>query len=435
MRRNQPYTSSSPFHSSAEDSAGTAAKISFLSGIVACVCIVVYLGSMLLAGIRIYTGITERRALAAKEFSGLLNLSPAEELPKDPELFSQTITNALTGSTTLQGVIITGLNQTYAFERNQGSIVAWNGPVPRFKPLFGVSKKPLVKQVEIRDDSQQLQRLTVSAVYNYIADDLLIAILKRTLLIVLITLCLALFTLLFQFLLANPLLFGAEKEKSDSSNFSAEKQKAEKEEEIYTEISKRAVREAEEMPPITPPPSFQPEPPAPEEAAQAMVRTHISQELQTAERLASELRRCSAFSQDLVFMLIELQEPEPSGEKGGRLLEEEAVKFFLRRDLIFEQGQKGIAVILPSTDLDQGFAKSEQFYNRMLSKYAETLDAKAEVYMGLSSRADRTIDADRLIFEAAGALQKAWEDPASPIVAFRSDPEKYKAFIDAQNKT
>jgi hypothetical protein len=36
--------------------------------------------------------------------------------------------------------------------------------------------------------------------------------------------------------------------------------------------------------------------------------------------------------------------------------------------------------------------------------------------------------------EASEALERALADPVSHIVAFKSDPEKYRAFIAAQNK-
>jgi hypothetical protein len=406
MRRNQSYNASL-----SEDiaSAPKSATISFISGIVAGVCIVVYLGSMVLAGIQIYTGIIERRALAAKEFSALVDLPSAIWLT-DPESF---ITNVIVKSAALQGVIISGANRNYGFERNQGTAIVWNGDTPRFKPRFGLSKKPLIKQVEMHDENQRVHWLTFSAVYNYISDDLLITILKRTLLVVLVTLCLALFALIFQFILANPSALGGAV-KADYSSDNGE--------------------EDDSVTRITPPPPA-PEPPPPPERAKDIVRNYIGQEPQTSERLASELKRCTSFGQDLVFMIIEMQESEQTEGKGYRLLEEEAIKFFLRRDLIFEQGGQKIAVILPSIDLDQGFAKSEKFQNRLQSKYAEAFEQTAEMYIGLSSRADRAIDAERLIFEASGALKKAWEDPSSPIVAFRSDPEKYKAFIDAQNKS
>ncbi|MDR2536049.1 MAG: hypothetical protein LBD29_08475 [Treponema sp.] len=427
MRRNQSYTASSEELSSTTKSN----KISFISGIVACLCIVVYLGSMIVAGIRVYAGIKERRNLAAKEFKEFSDLASSigDIFFTDQALFNQTLTEAIMGSKTLQGVIVSSPRGDYAFERSQGTSIVWNQDTPpRFKARFGLSKELLVKQIELKNgDLQQAYRVSLSAVYNYVSDDLLITILKRTLMVVLVALCLALFTLIFQFILSNPMA-NAKEEVSVYTHKS----------EIHQEIFKDTFETAAESPLS---PEIHPEPPASavltEEPREFYTsRNAIGEESRTQDRLASELKRCTSFGQDLVFMVIEIQEPEREDpeDKALQMLADEGVKFFLRRDLIFEKGARGIAVILPSIDLDQGFTKSEKFHNRVVTKYVEAFEGKVSLYMGLSSRADRTIDAERLIFEASGALKKAWEDPSSPIVAFRSDPEKYKAFIAAQNK-
>jgi hypothetical protein len=107
----------------------------------------------------------------------------------------------------------------------------------------------------------------------------------------------------------------------------------------------------------------------------------------------------------------------------------DAVNFFTLRDLIFEKGERGISIIFPNIDLDMGFTKSEEFHNRILSKYSGAFKSKTDLCIGLSSRSGRLIDAERLMFEAAEALERALADPVSHIVAFKSDPEKYRAFI------
>jgi hypothetical protein len=53
--------------------------------------------------------------------------------------------------------------------------------------------------------------------------------------------------------------------------------------------------------------------------------------------------------------------------------------------------------------------------------------SKTDLRAGLSSRSGRLIDADRLFFEAASALEKAKD--GQPIVAFKSNPEKYRDFV------
>jgi hypothetical protein len=54
--------------------------------------------------------------------------------------------------------------------------------------------------------------------------------------------------------------------------------------------------------------------------------------------------------------------------------------------------------------------------------------------IGISSRNKRLVRAARLLLEASRALDKAGQEPDSPIVAFKSDPEKYKAFMRSMKK-
>ncbi|MDR2519152.1 MAG: hypothetical protein LBD13_07065 [Spirochaetaceae bacterium] len=426
-----PMPQNHSYNKVVEGSAAQSSKVSLLSGAVACVCIVVYLGAIVFAGVRVYTGVIERRALASREFARLADFSASlgSGGMYDP-LFEQSVEEEFSRLKTLQGVIFSSALGNYtALERNKGKVIIWNElkETPDFKPQFGLSKEPFSKPIQIGN-----QMITFRAVYTYIDYERLIAILKRTLLVVLATLCLALFTLIFQFLMANPPAPAHSKEGDLMSRDTAEFFHTKEAEEEEQERAPRARAPAEEEPPQEMPHA----PPAQEETGGLYAaRSYIGQEGHGKDRLAAELKRCAAFEQDLVFMAVELHTSLPPDDKEFRLLADEAVKFFLRRDLIFEKGGQGIAVIIPGIDLDQGFTKSEKLLVRVESKYAEAFGREAKLYIGLSSRAERDIEADRIIFEASGALKKAWEDPSSPIVAFRSDPEKYRDFMAAQNKS
>jgi hypothetical protein len=161
---------------------------------------------------------------------------------------------------------------------------------------------------------------------------------------------------------------------------------------------------------------------------------NIGWEAYTTDRLESELHRCASNEQDLVFIAMEFKNSRNLGVNFYNQLAEDAVNFFTLRDLIFERGERGIAVIFPNIDLDTGFAKSEEFHNRILNKYSGLFRSKTDLSIGLSSRSGRRIDAERLIFEASEALERALSDPVSHIVAFKSDPEKYRAFIASHKK-
>jgi hypothetical protein len=72
---------------------------------------------------------------------------------------------------------------------------------------------------------------------------------------------------------------------------------------------------------------------------------------------------------------------------------------------------------------------AEEFRNKLFTKINSDILKKSSWGIGLSSRSGRLLEANRLLLEASRALEKALEDPASPIVAFKSDPERYRAFI------
>jgi len=442
-------------------------RFSLFSNIIASVCILIYIGAIVFAGIWVYNSIRDRRTLAGREFSDLARRSSdLWTLEGVNDVFKAEITNEILKSKCLQGIIISGPWGDYTMERNLGEIIAWNESTPVFKFPFGVSKEPLSTPIVLGE-----YRSTIKAVYNYIDYEILIAIFKRTLFVVLATLALALFTLIFQrfaFTIPRPKRESSileedipleRSERNEDSKkpamidmetlskiyksrprgggegkvkrdlpfvqkevFSTEKKDKDKDKEKEENIVEK--KEIDILTPAIKNPS-KPLPSSEE--------NKIGKESNMQDKLEAELKRSSSLDQDLVFMIVEIQEGK-TFTKGLRLLEDESVKLFLRRDLVFEKGPKGVSIIIPNIDLDQGFTKSEKLYNRVIDKYKETFASEAKIYMGLSSRALRKIDAQSIIFEANGALKKAYEYPDSPIVAFKSDPEKYKAFIDAQKK-
>jgi hypothetical protein len=154
-------------------------------------------------------------------------------------------------------------------------------------------------------------------------------------------------------------------------------------------------------------------------------KSGIGWESYTMDRLASEIHRCATSEQDLVVLLFECGKDLAWDEELYKKLADEAVHFFNLRDLTFEKGNRGISVIIPNTDLDHGIVKAEEFHARALKNLSGS--SKTDLRAGLSSRSGRLIDADRLFFEAASALEKAKD--GQPIVAFKSNPEKYRDFI------
>jgi GGDEF domain-containing protein len=148
------------------------------------------------------------------------------------------------------------------------------------------------------------------------------------------------------------------------------------------------------------------------------------------ERLDAEIARSASFEQDLSLLAFSydgLSSHDQAYSTIGKLIKE----FFSFRDMAFERGDDGFSIILPNIDSAHALRMAEEF-NRKLVFLAEGDYAELEllpIYMGISSRAGRLVDAGRLIEEAATALEKARYEKDSHIVAFRPDPDKYRIFL------
>ncbi|MDR1470455.1 MAG: hypothetical protein LBT00_14325 [Spirochaetaceae bacterium] len=113
----------------------------------------------------------------------------------------------------------------------------------------------------------------------------------------------------------------------------------------------------------------------------------------------------------------------------AKQIAEEAAAFF-RSDRIsaFKRGETGIFIVLPDVAFKRGLKAAREFHGRILDNTAFKTTITS-VYVGLTSRAGREIDPKRLILEAEKAVEKAKEDAAQPIVAFKADPSKYKNYL------
>jgi GGDEF domain-containing protein len=143
------------------------------------------------------------------------------------------------------------------------------------------------------------------------------------------------------------------------------------------------------------------------------------------KRLSFELRRAASFDQDLSLLLIKSRDFDRSSA-GYAALAKALLKKFSFQDLIFEYGERGFAVILPNADLDLSMREAEDFISKNCSKLSME---SCSFTVGLSSRNGRLVNGSRIITEAAQALRKAESDKDHHIIAFRSDPEKYRQYI------
>ncbi|HUW69855.1 MAG TPA: GGDEF domain-containing protein [bacterium] len=158
--------------------------------------------------------------------------------------------------------------------------------------------------------------------------------------------------------------------------------------------------------------------------------TGLGWEAYLRERLGAELRRSASFEQDLSLMITVL-EGVHRGDEAFNLYAQTVRDFFSFKDMAFMFGDNGVALILPNMDVDHALRMSEE----LLKKLSMLLHGKTKwtldqgVFMGLTSRAGRLVDGDRLVGEAMAALSKAREDSGSRIMAFRPDPEKFRAYL------
>ncbi|MDR0602573.1 MAG: hypothetical protein LBG42_09365 [Treponema sp.] len=421
----------------------------FITSIIASICIFVYLAALVYAGLKLYISIDERRIIAEREFFDLADrASSAGVLGFMDQPFINAIEDAIAESRTIEGVIISGPDGEYAFEREGSGVVAWVNDSPRFK-----SRPDLIRNPSLPLRIEGRRNVNIQAAVLVVDYSLVTGILKQTLIMVLASLALAFFTLLLESLLGKNRLQGISPAPGESSDpFAARRPRQEAVTPRFRPprpVREPDVPEAEGPDPGTarktaheaereealpnrdiPPPRDNA---ADEAGPRGLFSPHgnIGWEDYTLERLSAELHRCASFEQDLVFIVMEFRNQKRPDDGFYNEFADDAVNFFTLRDLIFEKGKRGISIIYPNIDLDMGFAKAEEFHSRLMSKYSFT--SKTDLCIGLSSRSGRLVDAERIVFEASEALARALEDPVSHIVAFKSDPEKYREFIRAKD--
>jgi hypothetical protein len=293
-------------------------------------------------------------------------------------------------------VIFTGpFGAEFTYEREDRGIIAWEGDTPRFQRRFGSSRNPHFSPLRVNG----LRNATIQAMSSLIDYSAFSRILLQSLFLVLGAALLSAATLL-----------------------------------IYHIRSKNAALVSERMQDIYPPkPERVPAGPGLEKPAQEESETWLK------EKLDAELGICSITDKDLALVLMELSLTAGfgAGDDAGikRKVSGRAGQFFDSQDSVYERGGRSFAIILSGMGLEEAFSKARQFHNLIVMELPELFPHKNDLRIGISSRNRRLIRANRLLLEASRALDKANLEPQSPIVAFKSDPEKYKAFVQGRKKT
>ena len=400
---------------------GVSGKSSRVSSVIAALCIAVYICAIAFGAVQVIISMGERQNLAEREFYDLADRATSSSvfLGFMSEAYQATIRDFLGASDTLLGVIITGSGGEYAFEKYNGSGIVWTTESPRFKTGLGISSESFFLPLGIEGQ----RNVTIQANYGRIDYGFCQKILRQTLLAILSALIVAFITLLVERTIKNRTDYYktelSDGYTSDDSFYDTDA-KGIYEDGGNTGAAKQVAQGGDEE--------------KKDHRGLYNPRGNIGWDSYTNDRLAAELHRCSSFEQDLVFLAMELTGREKVSDSIYSQFADEAVRLFSQRDLIFGKGDNGIAIIMPNANLDEGVSKSERFHSLIISKLQKLSGSQGgvpeiELNIGLSSRSGRLIEADRLILEANSALEKAIADPVTHIVAFKSDPEKYREFI------
>ncbi len=155
--------------------------------------------------------------------------------------------------------------------------------------------------------------------------------------------------------------------------------------------------------------------------------TGIGWEQYLAERLDAELVRAASSEQDLALVILRvpgLRHTDLLARRIAAML----LEIFSFRDMLFEYGQDGFAGILQNVNLDLAMKNAERLFARIDETLLE-LSSDSRIAIGITTRTARLLPAARMIQEASSAAKKAQDEPNLPIVAFRANPEKYRAFV------
>ena len=394
-------------------------ETSSVGAVIAAICIVIYFGALVQAAVRFYLIVEQRKITAENEFNALVELAliNGKRSFMDGQ-FIEIMDNALRSTTSIEALIISGPNGEYPLEKQKGYAVTKVNNSPRFIDKWGLSNKNYNRPLSI-DELRNANIKAVAKAFDYYDVS---KILKETLLIILVGFSLSFFTMLVQFLTGNSDGTDSEIQTDDEVNetpdsgdaVSAQDPRDDIEEDIESGEDTESRENIESGP-----------------KGLYSARSNIGWEEYTKERLDSELHRCSSTEKDLSLLYMVFH--DITNDAMYRQAAEEAVALFTSRDLLFEYGKYGICAILTGVSLETGISKAEKFYQRISQKFPGSGGQASSLCIGISSRAGRLLNADRLMMEVTEALNRAKKDPKSSIIAFKSDLDKYRNFISSQN--
>ena len=142
-------------------------------------------------------------------------------------------------------------------------------------------------------------------------------------------------------------------------------------------------------------------------------------------RLDNELNRATASEIDLGLFIIKIAGVSRKDEITKKVCNVISSHFQFK-DLIFEYKNDSYVGLKIGTNSEQAFNFAEKLYVDL----ANVINGQAKIYIGVSTKTIRIISGERLLKEADEALVHAQEDENSPIVAFKANADKYRAFLE-----
>lgn len=140
------------------------------------------------------------------------------------------------------------------------------------------------------------------------------------------------------------------------------------------------------------------------------------------ETLAKELVKSGSTEQDLALILIKI--PELDEQLYERISSELVQNFMIKSNLIFKKEADCIAIIKNEMEINSAEEFAEKIRNQIL-----TFEGVSNCFIGISCRAVRLVNAERIILESEQALEHAQQEKDSPIIGFHVDIEKYMQYI------
>ena len=111
-------------------------------------------------------------------------------------------------------------------------------------------------------------------------------------------------------------------------------------------------------------------------------------------------------------------------------IEDLIFEVYKNRDLIFKTNTDEFSIIEPNTNIDSSIETANEIYLK-LNDYIAEQQIDVQINIGITSRSERIISAEKFSKEAEQALLHSMQNKDSPIIAYRIDVQKYRNYLSS----